>query len=260
MDPLVDRWRAHFYPRIEDWSAYDSPAAAARPDAFETIAEIIAAAPRLAGWMNRSQELLDSLQQREFTDLDLPHGFGPDPESEAIARRGLARLYWTREFGVPEMMEQIADLPFLGVKEAVQTARDWSNDKVFQIGVHTIRGNLTPAEAGTALSNVAETSIVTVLSAVEQEFAGRGAERRARRNPTRGFSSTPRKRCWWATVSANACGILGWWRTPLPPPRAGSWTPASAGGSRPCTLPWNPTPPFEPSGLFRPGREGCGLP
>ena len=172
MDPLVDRWRAHFYPRIEDWSAYDSPAAAARPAAFETIA----AAPRLAGWMNRSPELLDSLQQREFTDLDLPHGFGPDPESEAIARRGLARLYWTREFGVPEMMEQIADLPFLGVKEAVQTARDWSNDKVFQIGVHTIRGNLTPAEAGTALSNVAETSIVTVLSAVEQEFAGRGAE------------------------------------------------------------------------------------
>ena len=71
MDPLVDRWRAHFYPRIEDWSAYDSPAAAARLDAFETIAEIIAAAPRLAGWMNRSPELLDSLQQREFTDLDL---------------------------------------------------------------------------------------------------------------------------------------------------------------------------------------------
>ena len=175
MDPLVDRWRAHFYPQVEDWSAYDSPAAAARPDSFETIAEIIGAAPRLAKWINRSPELLDSLQQREFTDLDLPHGFGPDPESESIARRGLTRLYWTVELGVPEMREQIAELPFLGAKEAVQTARDWSNHKVFQIGMHTLRGNLSPAEAGVALSNVAEASIVTVLSAVEEDFAGRGA-------------------------------------------------------------------------------------
>ena len=144
MDPLVDRWRAHFYPRIEDWSAYDSPAAAARPDAFETIAEIIGAAPRLAGWMNRSPEVLDSLQQREFTDLDLPHGFGPDPESEAIARRGLARLYWTRELGVPEMMEQIADLPFLGVKEAVQTA-GWSGDHAAVAAIAALLRNGVPS-------------------------------------------------------------------------------------------------------------------
>jgi len=176
MDPLVDQWRAHFYPEIEDWSAYDSRAAAARPDSFETIAEIIGAAPRLAQWINRSPELLDVLDSREFTDLDLPRGFGPDTESEAIARRGLSRLYWTRELGVAEMTEQIAELPFLGAAEAVDTVRNWSNDKAFQIGMHTLRGNLSPAEAGIALSNVAEASIATVLSAVEEEFAGRGAE------------------------------------------------------------------------------------
>ena len=175
MDPLVDRWRAHFYPHIEDWSAYDSPATAARPDAFEAISEILGSSPRLARWINRSPELLDSLERKEFTDLDLPRGFGPDPESEAIARRGLTRLYWTLEFGVSEMREQIAELPFLGAKEAVQTARDWSNDKVFQIDIHTMRGNLSPAEAATALSNVAEASIATVLSAVADEFAGHGA-------------------------------------------------------------------------------------
>ena len=99
MDPLVDQWRKHFYPEIDDWSGYDSPVTAARPDAFEAIVEIFGAAPRLAKWIERNPELLDNLKDREFTDLDLPKGFGPDEESEAIARRGLARLYWTIEMG-----------------------------------------------------------------------------------------------------------------------------------------------------------------
>ena len=61
MDPLVDQWRQRFYPRIDDWSAYDSAATAARPDAFEAISEIFGASPRLAKWINRASELLDSL-------------------------------------------------------------------------------------------------------------------------------------------------------------------------------------------------------
>ena len=170
MDPLVDRWRAHFYPQVENWRAYDSPAFTARPDAFEVIDEILSAAPRLAAWINRTPELLDSLQAREFTDLELPDGFGPDPEFEAMARRGLARVYWTHEFTVSEMKERIADTPVQDVREMVETARHWSNDKVFQIGVHTMRGNLSPIEAMTALSNVAEAALVTVLSAVEEDF------------------------------------------------------------------------------------------
>ena len=175
MDPLVDEWRARFYPQIEDWSAYDSPAFAARPDAFEAIEEILGDAPRLGEWINRTPELLDTLGSKEFTDLDLPGGFGPDPEFEAVARRGLARVYWTHEFGVAEMKEQIAEIPVQGIEEAVEIVRSWSNDKAFQIGVHTMRGNLTPIEAGKALSNVAEASIVAVLSAVEADAAGRAA-------------------------------------------------------------------------------------
>ena len=176
MDPLVDQWRAHFYPQIEDWSTYDSPAFAARPDAFEAIEEILGAAPRLGEWINRAPELLDTLRRKEFTDLDLPDGFGPDPEFEAVARSGLARVYWTHEFGVAEMMEQIAELPVQGIEEAVEIARNWSNDKTFQIGVHTMRGNLAPVEAARALSNVAEASIAAVLSAVEEGFAGQRGE------------------------------------------------------------------------------------
>ena len=166
MDPLVDRWREHFYPEIDDWSAYDSPISAARPDAFEAIVEIFGAAPRLAGRIERNPELLDSLQDREFTDLDLPKGFGPDEESETIARRGLARLYWTHEMGVREMKDRIAELPAADADETAEIVRNWTNDKAFQLGMHVVRGNLSPAEAKIALSNLAEASISTVLAAV----------------------------------------------------------------------------------------------
>ena len=111
MDPLVDQWRRHFYPDIDDWSAYDSPVSALRPDAFEAITEIFGAAPRLAKSIERNPELLDNLQDREFTDLDLPKGFGPNQEYESIARRGLTRLYWTHEMGVQEMKDLIDELP-----------------------------------------------------------------------------------------------------------------------------------------------------
>ena len=177
MDPLVDRQRAQFYPQIDDWSAYDSRAFAARPDALEAIAEIHGTAPRVANWINHSPALLDRLRDREFTELDLPDGFGPDPEFEAIARSGLARLYWTHELTVSEMKDQLADIPVQDSREAVEVALGWSNGKVFQIAVHTMRGSLSVIEAGTALSRVAEASIATVLSAVEEDFADRGVAR-----------------------------------------------------------------------------------
>jgi alkane 1-monooxygenase len=173
MDPLLDQQRALFYPEIRDWRPYDSPAFASRPAAFDEIAEVIGAAPRLAAWMNRAPELLDSLKTREFSDLDLPDGFGPDPEFEKIARRGLVRLYWTHELGVDEMSEQLTDTPTQNAGEAVGLAREWSNGKIFQIGVHTMRGNLRPAEAGTVASRVAKTSIAAVLAAVCEDFAER---------------------------------------------------------------------------------------
>ena len=179
MDPLVDEWRRHFYPEIDDWSAYDSPISAARPDAFDAIVEIFGAAPRLAAWIERNSELLDTLQDREFTDLDLPKGFGPDRQYETIARRGLTRLYWTREMGIPEMKELIAELPTADASESAEIVRNWSNDKAFQIGMHVVRGNLSPGEARTALSNLAEASISTVLDAVVADFVERAGPLRA---------------------------------------------------------------------------------
>ena len=177
MDPEVTAWREQFYPQIRDWSAYDSAAFVARPASFEVIAEILAAAPRLGRWINDSPELLDNLEGREFTDLDLPAGFGPDPESESLARQGLTRLYWTREFGPSEMKEHLAEFPAQGSREAVEVARNFANDKAFQVAVHAIRGNLSPTEAGVAFSNIAEGSIAALLSVIEEEFAGWRAPR-----------------------------------------------------------------------------------
>ena len=179
MDPLVEQWRERFYPEIDDWSAYDSRVTSARPDAFDAIVEIFATAPRLARWIERNPELLDVLHDREFTDLDLPKGFGPDPESEAIARRGLARLYWTREMGVQEMKDAASEIPSADARETVEVVRNWSNDKAFQIGMHVVRGNLSAREAQVALSNLAEASLSTVLAAVVADVVDRVGTRGA---------------------------------------------------------------------------------
>lgn len=176
MDPLVDKWRERYYPEFKDWDVYDSPACAARPDMFETIAAIMGASPRLSEWINRTPALLDSLQDREFTDLDLPDGFGPTPEFELIARRGLTRVYWTLEFTAEEMQEQVADIPVQDTKDAVEIMRNWSNDKTLQVAMHTLRGSLSPLEAGFALSNIIEASVAGALSAVVEDFTRRRPE------------------------------------------------------------------------------------
>lgn len=173
MDPLVDQWRKKFYPEIEDWGPYDSKLSAIRPDDFEAIIEIFGVAPRLARKIEQNPELLDNLHVREFTDLDLPKGFLANQEEESIARRGLARLYWTHEMSVQEMREQIDELPSTSADETAEIVRNWTNDKVFQVGMHVVRENLSPTEAGTALSNLAEASLQAVVSATVTEFVER---------------------------------------------------------------------------------------
>ena len=173
MDPLIDQWRERFYPEIKDWSAYESQVAKARPEAFSAIVEIFESAPRLAKAIERNPGLLDRLQDREFTDLEIPNGFGPDPEFETIARSGLVRVFWMHEFGVGEMKDQLSQYPVQDAADAAEIVRIWSNDKVFQVGMHTLRCNLSPAEAGIALANIAEASIATILYAVVDDVAGR---------------------------------------------------------------------------------------
>ena len=173
MDPLVEQWRDYFYPEIDDWSAYDSPVAMARPDDFPAIVEIFGASPKLARWIESHPKFLDSLKEREFLDLDLPMGINSDPEFESLARKGLARVYWTHEVNVQEMKERIAEWPSADANETARIVQGWTNDKVFQIGMHVVRGNLTPSEAAIAYSNLGEASVAVVLDAVIADFVER---------------------------------------------------------------------------------------
>ncbi len=173
MDPLVDQWRAYFYPQIKNWEAYDSPVSIARPEAFDEIVEIYNDAPHLVSAIEQNPELLDNLHDPEFTNLQIPDGISPDPEFELLARRGLARVYWTHEFGVAQMLEQIGEIPVQDAMDAAEIVRNWSNGKVFQISMHTVRGSLSPDEAGIALANVAQASITAVLNAAVEDDADR---------------------------------------------------------------------------------------
>ena len=173
IDPLVDQWREQFYPHIKNWSAYDSKVAESRPEAFDFIVEIFESAPRLAHAIEKNPEILDCLTSREFTDLEIPGGFGSNSEAEAIARSGLVRVYWTHEFGVDEMIEQLSESPVQDAVDAAQIVGNWTNDKTFQVAMHTLRGHLTPIEAGVALSNIAQAAISTVLTAAVEDLEDR---------------------------------------------------------------------------------------
>ena len=71
------------------------------------------------------------------------------------------------------MKDQVTELPTADARETAEIVRNWSNDKAFQIGMHVVRGNLSPAEARTALSNLAEASISTLLAAVVADVVER---------------------------------------------------------------------------------------
>ena len=173
MDPLVEQWRKYFYPDMDDWGAYDSPVAMSRPDDFGAIVEIFGASPRLAKWIESHPKLLDSLKTREFIDLDLPKGFDANPEFDSVVLKGLARVYWTYEMDVQEMKDRIGEWPAADANETALIVQGWLNDKAFQIGMHVVRGNLTPTEASKAYSNLAEASVTIVLEAVLADFEER---------------------------------------------------------------------------------------
>ena len=106
---------------------------------------------------------------------------------------GWQEFYWTYEMDVQELKGLVAELPVADARETAEIVRNWSNDKAFQIGMHVMRGNLLPAEASTALSNLAEASISTVLASVVADYVDRfgDAERGWSRRRFPGRSGQP---------------------------------------------------------------------
>ena len=63
--------------------------------------------PRLAMWVARYPYVLESLRSEDFTNLELPGDLELDERSAAIARRGLVRLYYEREFDAEDLRSQL---------------------------------------------------------------------------------------------------------------------------------------------------------
>ena len=154
------------------WLVLDDINSGARRVA-NALVNLAGAAPRLSRWMAHYPYLRESLREREFTDLQVPDDLGLGAEAERIARRGLVRVYYEREFDAEAMRAQldaIADkAPMLD--DLVGEARTWAEQRTFQLGVHMLRGVIAPRDAARPLSDILDTCMGTLLSAAKREFA-----------------------------------------------------------------------------------------
>ncbi len=146
---------------------------AARPALFELVTEIMGSAPRLANRLARRPVLLDSVLSRQFSDLEVPGAADMGAELADVARRGLVRLFYVREFGIAEMKAELADVARQArdLQDFLDAERRWANDKTFHIGVHMLRGLLSPVAAARPLSDIADTCLSAALPVVADEFA-----------------------------------------------------------------------------------------
>jgi len=117
------------------------------PAYLELLAEIMGSAPRIADTLRRHPILFDAVLESDF--------FEPVPPAEQLtAEVNQAIDYKARDF-----------------QDVLDIVRRQTNDRVFQVGVHILRGRTTPEESGRALSDIADTALRTMYPAVLQEFA-----------------------------------------------------------------------------------------
>ena len=129
--------------------------------------------PRLAMWIARYPYVLESLRAADFANLELPEDLELDPRSATIARRGLVRLYYEREFDVEDLRSQLDATARRagGTDDLVREARSWAEQRTFQLGVHMARGAIAPVDAARPLSDIVLTSIGALFIAARREFA-----------------------------------------------------------------------------------------
>ena len=118
------------------------------PGLLDLIAEIMGGAPRLAEHLSRNPALLDAVLSAGFADP-------PPPRAELAAE-------------LDRQLTHASDL-----QDVLDTARRWTRDRQFQIGVHILRGNTDADRASGPLSDVAEIVIAALQPRVEAEFLRR---------------------------------------------------------------------------------------
>ena len=118
------------------------------PGLLDRLAEILGNAPRIAEHLSRSPDLLEGLISGELHE------------------------------GLPDRDELRDDLerslvPAADGQAVLDGVRRWQHQREFQVGMQILRGDVAADRLSGALSDIADTTIATLLPQVQQEFARR---------------------------------------------------------------------------------------
>ncbi len=129
----------------------------ANPTLIDLIVDIAATSPRLSVYLGRNAQVLDAVIGGTF--------FAPWPEVPDLVAR---------------LAEDLARVP--DYERKLDTARRWTREWHFRVGVHLLRGLVTADEAGQQYADLAEAVLAALYPVVIEEFAekhgdppGRGA-------------------------------------------------------------------------------------
>ena len=120
----------------------------ANPHLLDLIVRLCAMAPKLAGYLGRTPQVIDALLDRDF--------FDPLPGTADLAA-DLARL-----------TDAESDY-----QDVLDTTRRWARDLHFRAGVQLLFGMTGETEAGRAFSAIAEAAIRVLLPCVTADFSAR---------------------------------------------------------------------------------------
>ena len=130
----------------------------ANPHLIDLLVDIVSVSPDLARYLSRKSDVFDAVIAGEF--------FGSWPGREALER------------GLCERLEREAG----DYERELDQARRWAREWHFRIGVHLLRGMMSPEEAGEAYADLASACVAGLWPRVQTEFArkhgpapGRGA-------------------------------------------------------------------------------------
>ncbi len=152
-------------------------AMAAEPSLLRHIAEIMGNAPKLAHWLSQQPSLIEGVLQSDFQQLDPSLDLELEPEISEMARRGLVRLFYEREFRPNQMRQDLADLIHTeggdepDFQSLLDSQRRWARNRKFQIGIHMLRGDMTPIQASLPLSGIAEVCMTSLMRHVQSDFS-----------------------------------------------------------------------------------------
>ena len=137
------------------------------------VTDLVGSSPRLSMWMSRYPYVQESLRTQDFTDLELPEDLDLDPREDTIARQGLVRVYYQREFDAEEMRAQFGALAAKAphIDDLVREARTWAEQRTFQLGVHMARGTMPAVDAARPLTDILCTTLGALAHAAKGEFA-----------------------------------------------------------------------------------------